>query len=443
VDGDIDGDIVSDSEGYFQITSLPETGACFNSSGMAISQIRDYPIDVTSPLTVVVVDKPGVIKGRVVDAETRQPVKKFNVRLGWPNAKKDSGEPSGSFSSHLSSRGQDVQSEDGTFVIEGLITRAGHAVFITAEGYANSRTDKVIVRPVDDPSQPVEFAVDPGNIILGRLTEEGTGKPVDGARVLVVPKERWHGTRVSQIHLAMLDNSPAFDDVTKYLSDASGALEIRLPRETRSYTAAIVQPGYAPVVLENQAPSDPVFHAPPLVREAKVRGTAAGIAGLDVSKDLVIIYTSTYDTGFIKLAPDGSFEVSGLPVGRAVLTLGDGASPSILCAAMLDLKAGEVAQVNLAAQPEVTVSVTDGGKPVSGADVGAEIHWPFGMEVGKSVTGADGRVTLRHLPLAKITVGCGTKERQVPPKAIDLSDLGHSPVMEFDLGAKEDPKKKP
>ena len=63
--------------------------ACPNSEPRSDLHGTEYPtcggsaFDPKVPL-VVTVDKPGVIMGRVIDADTRQPVKKFNVRLGFP-----------------------------------------------------------------------------------------------------------------------------------------------------------------------------------------------------------------------------------------------------------------------------------------------------------------------------------------------------------------------
>ena len=446
VDGSIDGDIFSDAEGYFRITSLPETGAFFNGSAPGvISQISDYPLDVTQPV-VVVVDKPGVIKGRVVEAGTRKPVKKFNVRLGWPRAAKDPSEPKGGFSAHLSSRGQEVQSDDGTFLIDGLITRMGLAVTITSEGFAKSYTDKVIVRPADDAEWPREFVLESGRVVLGHLTDAVTGKSVSGAKIFFVAKEHWYSSVVYAQHLADLRGYGVYDDVNVVNSNASGVVEFSLPHDATFYTAVIAAPGYATVLLDRQSASDPSLRVRPLVRAASVRGTVAGLAGVDLKEDYISVDTPNVNVE-ARLRADGSFEATGLPPGTAVVVARNGHG-IYKGSAMVELKAGESLPIDFARLSPASVKViaTRGGVPLKDAEVTLTVdRWANKAmgSVGRGETDEKGVLTMQHLPAVKATIRCYEEGRRGAPQQqpIDLSDPGHPPEIRFEFPEKDLPKK--
>jgi hypothetical protein len=435
------GDRITVGEkGEFKIASLPDSGTSLDVYGNGISPVRHFAFDPdpARPL-VITVDKPGVIIGRVLDAETHDPVKKFNVRLGFPKEIKGAGEPSASYSAHLSDRGQNSESGDGRFVIEDLITRAGHAVTITADGYSALYVDKVIARPEDDPVWPQDFLMDRGLIILGRLTDAVNGDPVGGARVYYVGKPAWYSANIYASHLADLRRMGAYDDVNMVSSDSSGAVELRLARKSTQYTAIVIAPGYAPLILAGQSAASAVCAVPPLAREAKIHGTAAGLEGLSVG-DTAELLSGLWCADWVPIQKDGTFEIGGLPPGRSVLNVRNRAG-TIKGGVILDLKAGEIAAVDVARQSPGTIKVivTRNGVPEPDATVWFRVNdWPGAAiaQVGRGTTGKDGTVTLQHLPLIKGTVQCVPHGKGISAsQAVDMGDAGHSPEVHLDVEA--------
>ncbi len=178
-----------DKNGLFRLKNLPANGNSLDAYGRGISPVRGFDFDPTKPL-VVTMDRPGFIIGRVLDKETQQPITKFNVRLGFPEEPRPPDEPSASFPSHLSDRGHDCLAKDGVFVIEDLITRAGHSVRIFADGYLVGHVDKIVAQPKDPKDWPYTFYLERGYPVSGQLTDVQTGLPVAGARLLIDPDGR-------------------------------------------------------------------------------------------------------------------------------------------------------------------------------------------------------------------------------------------------------------
>lgn len=423
----IEGSIVSDGDGRFQITGVPELGNTLAVGGEGVPKLASISYDPRKPL-VITLDKVGAIVGRVIDAETRQPVKKFSVQFGIADS--------------VMLSGPIYQAEDGRFVREDLVLGAGYPVNILAEGYTQSFNERVRARAMDDPAQPQEFLLERGIVVRGVIKDASNGRPVAGAKVLYAGRAHL-GLGAQMNERQVVENSGTSYDVNAVRSDPAGAVVLHLPKESSVCSAFISAPGYAPVVLNGQPTRDGSLNIPPLTPEAKLRGTVKGVKGPDwgsftAGRGPISISTPTYRVDQVTLNEDGSFEVGGLPTGGALVALyPKGFLVSPLGCAAVELRAGETTTVDMAAHSfaRLKVILTKDGKPLPAVRImvmGNEASAKYGDgQVGGGQTDADGTLTLEYLPRMKVMVLPGVKN--VPAQTIDLSDPDHPTELNMEV----------
>lgn len=432
----ISQDVKLDEQGRFHLNSLPATGTSLHVTGKAYAFIQNFPFDPHQPV-LVTMDKPAVIAGKVIDAQTRQPVRHFNVKLDFSKEEKPKGEPDPSFSASINARGLDVNGEDGRFVVESLVMNSAQAVKIGAPGYAPGYVDRVVARALEDPAWPLEIALERTEFPRLQLLEGGTLRPVGGAKVYYLGEDRWPNA-VYGSHLREMSTYPDYDKVQSAISDAEGGLALSLGK-TGAYTLIVSKPGYAIAVLEDQftakAGKEPIL----LEREAIVRGTVAGLKGFDQSVDYVSVDTATYSEDEIKVTPDGSFQVGGMPSGRAIVVA---RNPQGLVKSrmVVNLVAGQPVTVDLANDPKETlaISLMNQGKPVKGTRVYVMYGERFSKVkvgwFGHYETDEKGQVLLDHLPGVPVRVEMDAVDgKAVRPQKIDLGDPAHAKELRFEV----------
>ncbi len=99
-------------------------------------------------LITVTLEAPGVLQGRVIDAETMKPVHQFRVRLGFSRSRKPS-DPRGSFDSSWSNPGITFNSNEGDFLIKPLKDGLPLELTVLAEGYERSIVARAVAARAD------------------------------------------------------------------------------------------------------------------------------------------------------------------------------------------------------------------------------------------------------------------------------------------------------
>ncbi len=424
--------VQSDQEGRFELRNLAATEMAYDVWGLTVSPIRSAPLDPTQPLRITV-DKPGAIVGKIIDAATKKPITFANVRLSGTQGKRKADEPSASYSAHLSRRGQDCRSEDGTFIIDDLITRARHDLWVSAPGYALKHVERLAAQPADDPAWPLEIAMERGHTVIGMLRDARTQQAVAGARVFCVAKPQWPAGRVYSLHLADLRDYGSYNDVEIVKSDEKGRVEIHLPLSTSAYSIVVLADGYAPVLLTKQSATNGELKISDLQPAAKVRGTLAGLPDLDPARDRVSIMTQSFDFQQIQVQPDGTFEVGGLPLGTANVVCTDKDDGSVGIRQTVILKPGETSHVDFLQTPTATihVEVTLNGKPEPGAQIAVKDLTSDAYYRNKN-TDKNGKLTLSRLPKAKAEILCIIEGRG-ESRELDLSQPGEPPTLKFEM----------
>ena len=182
-------DQTTDSEGRFAFDSLPLKSS-FNFSKRGYPQISKGPLPLDGETTVDVVLNPaGHIGGRVLDSATDAPVRSFNVRATFSRRRRDGDPSGGGYRSDLFDPGKAFVTTDGQFQIKDLSMGFPFQVIISAPGFEETVTERVVAVGPDDPH--VEdfrlVPIDPANLenYAGRLID-ATGAPVSGVEVCLI-----------------------------------------------------------------------------------------------------------------------------------------------------------------------------------------------------------------------------------------------------------------
>jgi Carboxypeptidase regulatory-like domain len=178
----------SDKDGRFEIDSLP-ADAKFGVSKSGYTMLWWVPLRLDSAGLVTVVLQPmGVIRGRVVDAQSGKPLDHFNVWFNSPRAGAAPNIPSG-YDRALFHPGRKFASSDGTFTISDLTNKLAVEVSVAADGYKKCVLPVVVAAPLKE-VKPVAFAlapIEPAKLATysGRVLDH-RGQPVRGANLRLI-----------------------------------------------------------------------------------------------------------------------------------------------------------------------------------------------------------------------------------------------------------------
>ena len=372
--------IDTDAEGRFKLDSLPAQGVTADVWKQGYSAVRQTPLTVDGE-TEIHMDPTGVIKGRIVDETTGQPVASFNVRLDIVR-NNVGGRPFGTFAAYLRGRGQDCRADDGCFTIEELTCRAAHVVIVTAPGYAETRLEEVIAKPQDSPDWPLKIKLGQGVPFTGTVTDAAAGKPIAGAEVLLIRSS----DPLRQVPLRV------FEERDRYIfsadlaqSDSEGRFEFRMPAsERRAFSLLVRHKEYAPTLLQNIPRDAPA--AVVLSKGATVLCKAREVPGFMEDQWRVELIVGSLQIEGSRFGKDGTATISNVPAGddRDIRLLSRRGVENV---ARIALKPGETVEVDFAHPPgtklnganevefskgitcQGTVTFADTGKPAPGVTV--------------------------------------------------------------------------
>lgn len=172
----------SDKDGRFEIDSLP-AGATFHVFKPGYTKLFHVPLRLDSSGLVTVVLQPmGVIRGRVVDAESGKPLDHFTV---WLNPPRTEYSP-GVCDSTCPYPGRKFAASDGTFTLSDLTNKMTTEVSVIADGHTKCVVPVVRTVPMDD-AKSTEFAlkrIEPAKLatLSGRILDP-KGRPIRGVNL--------------------------------------------------------------------------------------------------------------------------------------------------------------------------------------------------------------------------------------------------------------------
>ncbi|MAG95047.1 MAG: hypothetical protein CMJ48_15075 [Planctomycetaceae bacterium] len=191
-------------------------------------------LDGADPVTVQL-QAPGVLRGQVVDAATREPIEQYRVRLGFSRVRQ-AGDAKGSFSSRLGQPGVTVRSEKGEFLVTPLTAGMPFEVTVEADGYERFVIERAVASKADE-VKPLSVSLKrvdatQRSTLTGRILDHA-GKPASGAQLrLIVATDQPTGVgdrRFSRslIETGNLGRKSYCEQFLSAVSDAQGRFEFK------------------------------------------------------------------------------------------------------------------------------------------------------------------------------------------------------------------------
>jgi len=141
------GRIDTDAEGRFEFDSLPsDCPFAFYATGYSELEVPTLPLDQNDEV-IVRLEAIGLIRGQVVDAVTRQPIREFNVRMAFPSRTLRGDKKSHGLSSIRINPGEDFIAADGRFELNGLTNGSLWDVIVRTKKYRPTRLVRVQAAP--------------------------------------------------------------------------------------------------------------------------------------------------------------------------------------------------------------------------------------------------------------------------------------------------------
>lgn len=225
--------ITVEETGAFQADSLPDD-ASFDVQLRGYPYLQNVPIQLDSPepVTVTLAD-PGVIRGRVVDADTNKPITQFRTRLAFASDRRP-GDPQGTWDADWGTPGITFESATGEFVIQPLMNQMPVDLTVETDGYLRAVIARAIARKAADAPELVISLSRPDPKKLATLTGrliDFSGQPLANAQLrLMVSTDkptglsdgRFNWTLIKSGHLERLSYC---DQFLKGVTTADGRFE--------------------------------------------------------------------------------------------------------------------------------------------------------------------------------------------------------------------------
>jgi protocatechuate 3,4-dioxygenase beta subunit len=223
----------SDERGRFEMDSLPAQ-AKFQISKQGYSDLWNVPLRLDGAGAATVVLQPmGMIRGRVVDSQSKKPIEHFQMWISFSQMRQ--GNVQWAVKGSVGCPGKQVDSQDGTFAVDDLMNGFPAEVGVVAEGYSKVVLPLVVAKPADE-VKPVEFSLSHLNsatlgTVSGRvLDHNGRGVPGANLRLILsssVYSENDYRFNWWQIRNNQLAGSAECDQLLQAVSDSAGRFEFK------------------------------------------------------------------------------------------------------------------------------------------------------------------------------------------------------------------------
>ncbi|MBI4586310.1 MAG: sigma-70 family RNA polymerase sigma factor [Planctomycetes bacterium] len=166
----------ADASGMFQLEDLAGPSVAILLTG------GDGPGQEESIEVELVFKSWGVIRGRVLDGESNQPISTFTVRISRCSGDLERFIPGESFTS-----------PEGRFVLKRLDRSGNCSLVVETEGYLPAEINDRAPRPeapLDAPAEELAVNLQRGRAVDGAIVDAATGQPLAGIQVAYVRPER-------------------------------------------------------------------------------------------------------------------------------------------------------------------------------------------------------------------------------------------------------------
>ncbi len=311
---------ISDADGNFRLTGLVAGKYIVGAYMKGMQGARKTVEADTSGVQIVLKSRETVtLRGRVVDAETKEPVTHFTLRHQWERRRFIG----------------DFNNPDGQFQIDNLRVGRRYRFYINAQGYVETLSQSVRIPAESEPPEVV-FEIGKGGSVLGTVRLLGSKEPVQGALVTLL--NRRGTSQLNPIERTTLTNN---DGVFLFERLSPGKVQLKIAKAPMAelIVSADVRNG------EITDRGD-LFLKPP----GNIKGIVLDRAGHPVAGKMVQISGKDPLERFqasARTAPDGTFAFSALPAGKYTLSV---RSPGYKVR-NVNLKPGETASIKFQPKP--------------------------------------------------------------------------------------------
>lgn len=357
-----------DDDGRFELDSLPsDTRFDVQMSGYAMLHNIPQELDQADPVTITL-ESPGIIRGRVLDAETRKPLPQFRIRLGVATDRRPD-EPWAMYNSEWTNSGLTFTSERGEFLIEPLKKNAPVSLTVEQEGFERTVIDRAVAITAKE-QKPVEILLKRADTtrfytLTGQLVDHD-GKPKAGAQLrLIVSTEQPTGSNDNKynwtlIKTEQLGDKPYCEQYLSGVTKTDGRFEFKNIVPDRylqlAYWGPGVPTGKSLAFDDSKAGAkDDVtvqLHEPAVIRGTIDRAKFPGAASVRVSPELpggehlAIQLTGKQDEFEFNDVPPGTYWVSIDAKPKRFIENGNEFSTTVsLGSQRLELVAGDIKEL--------------------------------------------------------------------------------------------------
>ena len=218
----------TDGEGRFSLEDLPGPNAAVLLMGGARPHFeREIAVDQE---VEIVFSGYAVIRGRVVDGKTGEPVPRFNIKLDG-----------GSFAAERVVPGESFTSADGKFLLRDLDRNSKPTLFVEAEGYAPAQV-KDVAPIADQDKDEVLVSLDRGRAVEGIVVAAERNAPLAGVQVAFLAETRIHDDPCGFLSADDWDRYWGFLEFRRTATAADGSFQF-LESEAELGTLLVRAPG--------------------------------------------------------------------------------------------------------------------------------------------------------------------------------------------------------
>jgi len=320
-------------DGLFAFDSLP-ADARFDVYLPGYPNLTSIPLQLDTDEPILVkLQAPGVIRGRVLDAETKEPLQQFRVRLGYCRSRKPD-DPKGGYDARWENPGLTFRSTAGKFVFEPLLNGLPLELTVIADGYERFVIPRAVAARVEEANElsvslkrddPTQRSTQAGRIV------DYAGKPAGGAQLrLIVSTNQPAGRYDNRFNWALIKNGQLgqksyCDQFLSATTDAQGRFEFRNIPAGKYLQLAYWGPGVPQgrsLAFDETQPGKMEEVTIKLPQPARVRGTIERAQFPNLGSVRLTLQQGAFQEYKLELSDDQTtFAFADLPPGKYSLAV--------------------------------------------------------------------------------------------------------------------------
>ena len=200
----------TDTHGDFTFDSLP-LDVQFQASHKDFASTENMPLSLDgNELVTITLPDPGLVRGQVLDEQTKRPIPQFRIRLGFSRTGHQPGDARGTYDSTWGNPGLTVKSDEGRFTIQPLMARMPLELIIEADGYERLVVPRAVAEKAKD-AKDLAISLNPNATTepysLNVQFLDDAGKPIPSVQLrVIVSTDQPTGRDDNRFNWALIDS---------------------------------------------------------------------------------------------------------------------------------------------------------------------------------------------------------------------------------------------